>query len=272
MSENELFNVSNQTPIEIALGIDEQGMTTAKKLYEFLELNPKNYSRWVKSNITENNFAEENVDYRAFVINEEWGGQATTDYKLTSHFAKKLSMKGNGEKAEQAREYFTRVEEKAKEIALIKNEVTKDNAEQLQALIKAMSTMAESITTVTKSIANIDNRLTSLETDKKVLNAPKNDNWYSANLDKIVEISNAKGYSVKKVAHLILAHLGKKYNLDKAENLYIKETGKVPSYALDIIDYFPEMQGEATNYLNSMLIEKKKPLFDDFDDISEMFK
>ena len=33
-----LINTSNQTPIEIALGIDENGMTTARKLYEFLEL------------------------------------------------------------------------------------------------------------------------------------------------------------------------------------------------------------------------------------------
>ena len=36
---NELdIHTGNQTPIEIALGVDERGMTTAKKLYEFLEL------------------------------------------------------------------------------------------------------------------------------------------------------------------------------------------------------------------------------------------
>lgn len=96
---NELMEQVNKTPIEIALGIDEEGMTTARKLYAFLELDSRNYSRWCKSNISENEFADENVDYWAFVINEEWGGQATTDYKLTAHFAKKLSMKGNGEKA-----------------------------------------------------------------------------------------------------------------------------------------------------------------------------
>ena len=115
---NEVEEKMLQTPIEIALGIDEEGMTTAKKLYEFLELDSRNYSRWCKSNITENEFAEENVDYWAFVINEEWGGQATTDYKITAHFAKKLSMKGNGERAEQAREYFTRLEEKVKQKAI----------------------------------------------------------------------------------------------------------------------------------------------------------
>ena len=42
-----------QTPIEIALGVDENGMTTARKLYEFLNLNPAHYSRWCKKNITD---------------------------------------------------------------------------------------------------------------------------------------------------------------------------------------------------------------------------
>lgn len=109
------INTASQTPIEIALGIDEEGMTTARKLYAFLELDSSNYSRWCKSNITGNEFAEENVDYWAFVINDEWGGQATKDYKITAHFAKKLSVKGNSEKAEEAREYFTRLEEKVKQ-------------------------------------------------------------------------------------------------------------------------------------------------------------
>lgn len=46
---NDLLNIttdtSKLTPIEIALGIDENGMTTAKKLYEFLELNTAVYAR-----------------------------------------------------------------------------------------------------------------------------------------------------------------------------------------------------------------------------------
>ena len=109
-------DTSHLTPIEIALGVDENGMTTAKKLYDFLELNPSNYSRWVKTNITENQFAEEGIDYWALVANDErdFNPNPTQDFKLTAHFAKKLSVKGNGEKAEQAREYFTRLEERVK--------------------------------------------------------------------------------------------------------------------------------------------------------------
>lgn len=89
-------------------------MTTARKLYEFLEMDSRNYSRWVKSNILENPFAEENVDYEVFFINDEnpKGGRPTQDFKLTANFAKKLSMQGKTECAEQAREYFTGLERK----------------------------------------------------------------------------------------------------------------------------------------------------------------
>ena len=40
----ELQVVDIRTPIEIALDIDSEGMTTARKLYEFLELDSRNYS------------------------------------------------------------------------------------------------------------------------------------------------------------------------------------------------------------------------------------
>ena len=87
-------------------------------------MDSRNYSRWVKSNITENPFAEGNKDFWAFVINEERNGKRynpnpTQDFKLTANFAKKLSMQGKTECAEQAREYFIRVEDKLKEVVFV---------------------------------------------------------------------------------------------------------------------------------------------------------
>ena len=138
---NEVETGKMQTPIEIALGIDENGMTTAKKLYEFLELDSRNYSRWCKNNITENEFAEENVDYWAFVIDEErnFNPNPTTDYKLTAHFAKKLSMKGNGVKAEEARDYFTTLEERVKQKVIDLNQLSPE----LQMFQKIFNSVAE---------------------------------------------------------------------------------------------------------------------------------
>ena len=135
----EISETTMQTPIEIALGVDENGMTTARKLYQFLELAPQNFARWCKNNITENDFAEENVDYWAFFLNEEWGGQATTDYKLTAHFAKKLSCKGNGARAEEAREYFTTIEEKKKEEVINRSKLSP----QMQMLYAMMDEQAK---------------------------------------------------------------------------------------------------------------------------------
>ncbi len=123
---NNIITTIDQTPIEIALGIDDDGCTTAKNLYEFLGMDSKNYARWCKSNIVENEFATENEDFFPFVINEErnFNPKPTTDYRLTAHFAKKLCMKATGEKGEQAREYFTRLEEKAKQLAIDKKQLS----------------------------------------------------------------------------------------------------------------------------------------------------
>lgn len=120
-SQKAIIKVGN-TPIEIALGIDEQGRTTAKKLYSFLELNQSNYSKWCKRNITENDFAEENVDYfySSLSTSERSRGNLAQDYILTATFAKKLAMASNSAKGEQAREYFIKVEE------LLKQTVTTD--------------------------------------------------------------------------------------------------------------------------------------------------
>ena len=124
-------DTSHLTPIEIALGVDENGMTTAKKLYDFLELNPGNYARWCKSNILENPFAEEGKDYYSSCMKSEGKGNFADDFKLTAHFAKKLSMTQKNQKGEAARDYFTKVEDGAKEMTLRMQEMSP----QLQVMI-----------------------------------------------------------------------------------------------------------------------------------------
>lgn len=160
---------AQQTPIEIALGVDENGMTTARKLYEFLELSQGQFSRWAKTNIIENEFATPNEDYWGFDIDVE--GNKTTDYRLTAHFAKKLSCKGNSAKAELAREYFTRFEEKAKEDVINRSQLSpqmqmfyaiadgqakmeieqKRQAEQLNRIEKQQEVIKEAIQPVTEN-------------------------------------------------------------------------------------------------------------------------
>lgn len=118
---NEVFggtDTSKLTPIEIALGIDNEGRTTAKRLYEFLDLDSSHYAKWFRRNILENSFAEENVDYWVFAPQGEnpLGGRPTQDARLTASFAKKLSMVQKNQKGEAARNYFVGIENGAKKL------------------------------------------------------------------------------------------------------------------------------------------------------------
>ena len=77
---NELQTSNMKTPIEIALGVDENGMTTAKALYEFLSGEKSNFSKWAKRNIEQNEFYEENKDWWGFVT--VTNGNECKDYRL----------------------------------------------------------------------------------------------------------------------------------------------------------------------------------------------
>jgi phage anti-repressor protein len=117
MQENDNAIVVNQTPIEVLLQVDSDGMASAKNVYTFLEMNQDNYARWYKTNILENEFAEEGTDYQASVIKDGSNGRMIYEFKLSTVFAKKLCMKAGGVRGEQARNYFAMVEGKMKEIA-----------------------------------------------------------------------------------------------------------------------------------------------------------
>jgi len=133
---------ARKTPIEEALGVDDGGMTTAKKLYAYLELRPGDYSRWVKKNIEKNIYAEAGSDYVVFRMNAEnpLGGRPTRDYKLTARLAKKLAMTSQSAKGEEARNYFIRIEEavfaKAKDIPVSFNGMSLE--EQANAILEAL--------------------------------------------------------------------------------------------------------------------------------------
>lgn len=159
---NKAIDETDKTPIEIAIGIDNDGMTTARQLYGFLGLRVDNFSRWVKKNILENEFAEENSDYWRFVIYDETptGGKIEReDYRLTAHFAKKLSMQSKTARGEQARQYFLKVETKLKEAV---NRIPMTIPEQIQLL-------AQGTVDLTKRVDNIQSDLETLKMDLPVL-------------------------------------------------------------------------------------------------------
>ena len=223
---NDIMNTTMQTPIEIALGIDENGMTTVKKLFDFLGLSKAHYARWYNTNITENQFAEENIDYFPFTTNGECGGQASLDSKITAHFAKKLSQKGNGAKAELAREYFTTVEERTKQLAIDRSQLS-PQTQALMSLVEGQARQeleqkrqAEQIKQIEQTVNNI----------KKELTEPIGD-WRSEINSKVREISIKSGIDyqalftqmygeLEQTAHCSLKRLcdNKRDRMEKAGN------------------------------------------------------
>lgn len=182
---NTIIKTKMQTPIEIALGIDENGMTTARKLYEFLGMDSRNYSRWVRNNISENEFAEENVDYWVFVIKEEnpLGGRPTTDYRLTASFAKKLSMMAKSEKGEQARKYFVKVEDGMKELA--------SRFQNMSPELRAVLVVDQRVTRVEKKADTLEERFNYFEQNLPLL--PEDADDVSKEVKKrVVEILGGK--------------------------------------------------------------------------------
>ena len=119
---NEISNELAQeirTPIEVLLGMAGDGMVSAKKLYEFLELDPSHYARWCKTYILENKSVTEGFDWYIDETpmvegfrqsGENFGGRPSADYILTSEFAKELCMSARNDKGRQARDYFLKTE------------------------------------------------------------------------------------------------------------------------------------------------------------------
>lgn len=226
---NEVEKTETRTPIEIALDIDSEGMTTARKLYEFLELRKGDFARWCKTNITENEFATENEDYVRLFIDAETptGGKIQReDYRLTAHFAKKLSVKGNGEKAEQAREYFTAVEEKVKQTAIDRSQLSP----QLQLMNMLVESMNKAELEQKRQAQQIEQVQTTVDNMKEIFTQPIGD-WRNEINARIREISIKSGIDyqtlynelygrLETIAHCSLQRLqdNKRSRMEKAGN------------------------------------------------------
>lgn len=245
-------NTSSQTPIEIALKIDENGMTTASNLYAFLELNPTQFSRWCKRNIVNNKFSTENVDYICFDISVESAvkGQTKTDYRITSDFAKKLSMTGNTERHEQARQYFVACEQGLKVVAQKLQSVTNNSTDEK--LIELLTSM--------------DNRLSKLEeqSSKKKLPEKKYSRWKTNTFNKLkallsyVNKNSGEKLSLRNIMHLVIEETEDTYDIEINEytDLYRCEFSidtDIKVEVLDVINHYKDIRDMFTLTLDSIM-------------------
>lgn len=209
----------------------------------------KNFSRWCNTNIKNNKFAIENVDYISFVIQEErHNPKPKSDYKITSDFAKKLSMTGNTERHEQARQYFIACEQGLK-IAAQKLQSNPSN-EINEKLIELLTSM--------------DNRLSKLEeqSNKKKLPEKKYSRWKTNTFKKLntllfyVNENSDENLKLFEVIHLVIGETEDIYNLELNDyvDAYKSEFDlDTTPYAIDVINNYKDIRDMFTLTLNSIM-------------------
>ena len=110
LNANEAMNSSDNFELIKITERNGKNVVSAKELYDFLGYDRSQWSRWYQTNILNNEYAEDNVDYEAF--DTVSNGNHTKEFAITIDFAKELSMLSRTEKGKKARLYFIKCEKK----------------------------------------------------------------------------------------------------------------------------------------------------------------
>ncbi len=247
---NSNLNVSSQTPIEIALQIDENGMTSLRNLYEFLELSPSQFTRWCKRNVLDNPFATENIDYFTLRLDVDSSvkGQSKLEYKITSDFAKQLSMTIKNERGQEARKYFIACEQGLK-IATQKLQSIPNNSTN-EKLLELLTSM--------------DNRLSKLEeqSNKKKLPEKKYSRWKTNTFKKLntllsyVNENSNENLKLSEIIHLVIGETEDTYRIELNDytDAYKSEFDlDTTPYAIDVINHYKDIRDLFTLTLDSIM-------------------
>lgn len=248
---NPKMNTSSQTPIEIALKIDENGMTSLRNLYEFLQLDKSHYKRWYTKNILKNNFATENIDY--FIVSLEgepkkYNPNPTLEFKLTTDFAKQLSMTVKNERGQEARKYFIACEQGLKVTAQKLQSLP--NNQINEKLIELLSSM--------------DNRLSKLEdqSNKKKLPEKKYSRWKTNIFRKLntllayVNENSDENLKLSEIIHLVIGETEDTYSIELSDYVeaYKSEFDlDTTPYAIDVINHYKDIRDMFTLTLDSIM-------------------
>jgi len=250
---NTRTNASAQTPIEIALQIDENGMTSLRKLYEFLGINPSNYSKWCRRNIIDNPFATEGIDYILIRHENEnhTGGRPTYEYKLTSDFAKQLSMTVKNERGQEARKYFIACEQGLK-VATQKLQ-SNENTDKLASAIENMNVTLTSINTRLTKLEEQSKQQPQIETTYKKPYNP----WFAKMQPKYKLLEEYFDITRGQLYKNILWELENLYDVDtqQIQADYLYENNISSCYPLEPYEFIPKYRDMIEQIVNSNLIK-----------------
>lgn len=278
VTTNTIIDTSTQTPIEIALKIDENGMTSLRNLYEFLELSPSQFTRWCKKNVLENPFATENVDYITIRLDVDSPvkGQNKVEYLLTSDFAKQLSMTVKNERGQEARKYFIVCEQGLK-VATTKLQSNNNMTEMMESL----KSMTQAITTLTNNMITMQQDIQELKQSQRnryLLEKRYPSAWYKKIAPKYKMLMDYFDCTRNELYSSIYKELEDTYNIDinqiHEDYCYENHFLKDECHPMDAIEHNTQLRDALTLLIDSSLVKyglqtedeiknfKRKTLFD----------
>lgn len=91
-----------------------------------------------------------------------------------------------------------------------------------------------------------------------VRKAPRRSTWYTDNSAVINRICKKRHMQLRELYSEILTRLSKVYDIQACRVIYERENGYPPTYAIDIIPFFNELEEEVDKYLHDMDLRLSK--------------
>lgn len=91
-----------------------------------------------------------------------------------------------------------------------------------------------------------------------VRKAPRRSTWYMDNSSRLNRICKKRHMQLRELYSEILTKLSKVYDIQACRVIYERENGYPPTYAIDIIPFFKELELEVDKYLHDMDIRLSK--------------
>lgn len=165
----------------------------------------------MKWNIEQNEFYEENKDWWRFVT--VTNGNECKDYRLTTDFAKHLSMESHSARGKEARQYFITIEDRAKQEVINRSQLSP----QMQMVMSLAESMARQELEQKKQAEQVQKLESTVTNMKEIFTEPIGD-WKADINAKVRNISAKSGIDYQTLynqmygeleneAHCVLARL-----------------------------------------------------------------
>ena len=194
-------------------------LVSARDLYLGLGLNKSQWSRWYPTNIVNNDFFEENIDYMRVRHNVE--GNGVQDFAISLEFAKHIAMMARTEKSHEYRNYFLECEKALKENTQTLN--TSELSPELQMFKSIFDTVAKQQLEQKQMRKDIEDTKNQLQGIREVVAINSND-WKTDCKNLITKIA----YKLGGIEHIQDVYKEVYSNLDKrlGTKLQVRLTNK----------------------------------------------